>query len=80
MSESLDNILQVFCQISNASIVYIIKTENSRFEFLKYYGEYNENDNLISALNVDILRTEDPTATKLKYVDSFNKLLASIVL
>lgn len=75
MSESLNNILQVFCQISNASIVYILKTEKSSFEILKYYGEYDENDNLITALNADITRIEEPTSTKLKYVDSFNKLL-----
>jgi len=75
MSESLNNILQVFCQISNASIVYILKTEKSSFEILKYYGEYDESDNLITALNADITRIEEPTSTKLKYVDSFNKLL-----
>lgn len=75
MSESLNNILQVFCQISNASIVYILKTEKSSFEILKYYGEYDENDNLITGLNADIIRIEEPTSTKLKYVDSFNKLL-----
>lgn len=75
MSDSLNNILQVFCQISNASIVYILQTDKSSFEILKYYGEYDENDNLITALNADIVRTEEPTPTKLKYVDSFNKLL-----
>ena len=75
MNESLTNILQVFCQISNASIVYILKTEKSSFEILKYYGEYDENDNLIAGLNADIIRIEDPTSTKLKYADSFNKLL-----
>lgn len=75
MNESLNNILQVFCQISNASIVYILKIEKSSFEIVKYYGEYDENDNLITALNSDIVRIEEPTSTKLKYVDSFNKLL-----